>query len=467
MGKKANGTSETEMVLYNISSTALVAGIHFITIPIFTRLLGTSGYGIVSIYVAWAQICTIFVGLKADGSIGSAHANLDDSEQDSYQWSILLLGFTSFILILILTLFFLDPLSALLKMPQLLVVSMVLQGFGSFVVALFSMRFIFKKEPKKNFLMSVGLSVVTTALSVVLIVSNIFGDADYIGYALGLSIPNFALGIGLMLSLARHNVEFKLRYWRFCISLTFPLIFHGLSHLVLAQTGKISIQQYLGNSSAGIYGIAVTVVSLLNAIYMALNNSFVPFMYDDLAGKTSEVVKQSHFRNYFLLFTLGTSAFTLMAPEILKLLSPEPYWDAMHYLPLLTFGQYCIFLYSFPVNYAFFRMKTRFIAVGSLGAAVLNVTLCVLLIPPLGIYGAAISTAVAYLALFVFHFSIAHFVLRNRHYPVRWFVAGLISICFLCLLCYPLLAAPIARWGIGVLFLSVALRRVIRTRSVF
>ena len=88
------------MAIYNIASTVLVAGINFLTIPIFTRILDTDGFGIVNIYTAWVQICTIFVGLKADGSIGSAHANLKNDEQDDYQLSCLTMGLLSFVIIL-------------------------------------------------------------------------------------------------------------------------------------------------------------------------------------------------------------------------------------------------------------------------------------------------------------------------------------------------------------------------------
>lgn len=454
------------MVVYNVLSTVLVAGVNFLTIPIFTRMLDTDGFGIVNIYVAWVQICTVFVGLKADGSIGSAYANLDEREQDSYQLSVLLMGSLSFVCILIASIVFLEPLSSLLGMSRLLVVAMVLQSFGAFVVALFSMRFIFRKQPKSNFFMSVGVCLATTVLSIILIFCGVFGEEAYMGRVLGLSIPNLLLGIGLLGALLVKAPGVKLSYWKFCLVLTLPLMFHGLSQLVLAQTGKIAIQQYQGNSMAGIYSIAVTVVSLMNAIYSALNNAFVPFMYDDLAGKTSEEIKQKHFRNYFTLFTLGMCAFVFMAPEILKILSTEAYWDAVRLLPPLMFGQYCVFLYSFPVNYEFFKMKTASIAVGTLGAAVLNIGLCVLLVPSIGMDGAAAATAVAYAFLFLFHFCIARFYLGDRNYSPKWFLGGLILVGVMCLLCYPLDDFPLIRWAVGVVCLALVCLRVLKTRTI-
>lgn len=465
---KAPGLSENKMALFNIASTVLVAGINFFTIPIFTRVLDTEGFGIVNVYTAWVQICTVFVGLKADGSVGSAHANLDEREQDSYQLSILVLGIASFSLVLALLLAFMPVVSSLLDMEPLLIVTMALQSLGTFIVSLFSMRFIFRKQAQKNFLVSVGVCVVTTIASLLLVVCVFAGDYEYRGRVLGLSIPYLIVGVALFLCLAlRTNSKVRLRYWKFCLLLTLPLLFHGLSQIALAQIGRISVQRFEGYAVAGIYSIAVTVVSVLNAIYSALNNAFVPFMYDDLAGKTDEALKQRHFRNYMMLFTLGCCAFALMSPEILKILSTEQYWDAIALLPPLIVGQYCVFLYSFPVNYEFYRMKTSSIAVGTALAAVINLVLALVLVSSFGMMGAAIATMVAYIALFLFHFFIARYRLGDHNYPARSFAVGLGAVLFASVACYPLGELPVIRWAAGLALIAVVLVRIAKTRTIF
>ena len=460
--------TENRMALFNILSTVIIAGVNFFTIPIFTRMLDTGGYGIVNVYTAWVSIFVVFIGLKADGSIGSAKANLADDEQDSYHFSILALATLAFLIVFSLVLLLLDPLSSLLSLEPMLVVCMVVQSFGTFVINLFSMRFIFRKQAQLNFAISVGVCLVTTIMSVALIFLVFTGDDAYMGRALGLCVPNVVVGVALGLGLAfRQRWRIKLKYWRFCLVLTLPLIFHGLSQLVLGQTGKIAIQQISGDSLAGIYSIAVVIVGLLSSIYSALNNAFVPFMYDDLSGKTDERVKQSHFRNYFTSFTLGTVAFVLIAPEILKLMSTEAYWGAIPLLPLLTVGQYCVFLYSFPVNFEFYSMKTRSIAIGTVLAAILNIALTVALVPAFGMMGAAFSTMVAYLALFVFHFCIARFLLGDRNYLARYYAGGLAFVLAASFACYPLNDLAVARWAFAIVALFLVALRVYKTRSIF
>lgn len=460
--------SENKTVLFNILSTVLVAGINFFTIPIFTRVLDTEGFGIVNVYTAWVQICTVFVGLKADGSIGSAKANLPESEQDAYHLSALALGLVSFAVVMVALLAFMPQASALLDMEPLLVVCMVLQSLGAFLVSFFSMRFIFRKQAHKNFLVSVGVCVVTTVASLILILFVFTGADSYRGRVLGLSLPYLIVGACLLLALiVRVRGRVQIRYWKFCLVLTLPLVFHGLSQIALAQIGRISIQRVDGYAVAGVYSIAVTVASLLNYIYSALNNAFVPFMYDDLAGKTGERVKQRHFRNYMILFTLGTCAFAFVSPEVLKILSTEEYWGAVSVLPPLIVGQYCVFLYSFPVNYEFYAMKTRSVAVGTTLAALSNLILAAVLVPEFGMMGAAAATACAYLALFLFHFLIARCMLGDRNYPARAFVAGLAAVVIVSALCYPLDGMPVLRWAAGAVFLATAIGRIVKSRTIF
>lgn len=465
---RGTALSENKMALFNIVSTALVAGINFLTIPIFTRVLDTEGFGIVNVYTAWVQICTVFVGLKADGSVGAAKANLAEDEQNGYHLNILVLGLLSFAIVMTLLLILMPYVSALLDMEPLLVAAMALQSLGTFIVTLFSMRFIFRKQAQWNFMISVGVCVTTTIVSLVLVLFVFTGGDGYRGRVLGLSLPYLLIGVALFAWLAfRVREKVRFAYWRFCLTLTLPLIFHGLSQIALAQIGRISVQRFESYSAAGIYSIAVTVVSVLNAVYTALNNAFVPFMYDDLSGTTDEEVKRRHFRNYMLLFTLGCCAFALMAPEVLKILSTEDYWGAVSLLPPLVVGQYCVFLYSFPVNYEFYAMRTRSVAVGTALAALLDLALAVALVPALGMMGAALATMFAYLALFLFHFLIARYRLGDRNYPARAFAAGFAAVLAACALCYPLDGLPVVRWVIGLALLVVALGRVIKNRTIF
>ena len=460
--------SENRTALFNILSTTLIAGVNFFTITNFTRMLDTDGDGIVSIYTAWVQILGGVVGLKIDGTIGSAQVNLPERDQDRYQVSILLFSLLVFGVASALFCVCLDSLSQWLLLGKEVVLALLFQSYGTFVIGFFAMRFIFRKEAIKNFILSVGVCLATTLLSVALIFLVFTSSDAYLGRVFGLAFPNFSIGVLLLLWLV-----LRTRSWPrasdllFCLPLAIPLVFHGLSQLVLSQTGKIFVQQSMGDSAAGVFGLAITIVTLLTSICSALNNAFVPFMYEDLAGKTSKTVKRSHFINYVVLVTLGTCAFCLLSPEVLKLMSTPSYWSATSLLPPLVVGQYCVFLYSFPVNYEFFKMKTGSIAIGTLLAATLNIALTLALIPLFGIMGAAMAAAIAYLVLFLFHFCMARFRLGDQNYPVRFLFGGLGVVILSACCCCAAMGAPHIRWIVGLLLFGAAFFRIYKMKTIF
>ena len=52
-------------------------GIAFLTVPIFTRILSTSDYGIVTTYNSWIGIVTMLLGFALHMAIRSSFINMD------------------------------------------------------------------------------------------------------------------------------------------------------------------------------------------------------------------------------------------------------------------------------------------------------------------------------------------------------------------------------------------------------
>lgn len=68
----------------------------FFTIPIFTRLLTTSEYGIAQTYLSWVSILTLIVGLSLGNSIRTAYVDFHD-DIEGYMSSIFGLSLLSFL----------------------------------------------------------------------------------------------------------------------------------------------------------------------------------------------------------------------------------------------------------------------------------------------------------------------------------------------------------------------------------
>ena len=60
------------VAFFNIFSTVLLNGISILTGPLFSRLLGDSGYGALKIYNIWVSILTVVFTLQTQATLVNA-----------------------------------------------------------------------------------------------------------------------------------------------------------------------------------------------------------------------------------------------------------------------------------------------------------------------------------------------------------------------------------------------------------
>ena len=69
------------VAMFNIMSTVLLNGISIITGPLFSRMLGTSGYGSLKIYNIWVSVVAILFTLQTHGTLVNARVEFPENEQ--------------------------------------------------------------------------------------------------------------------------------------------------------------------------------------------------------------------------------------------------------------------------------------------------------------------------------------------------------------------------------------------------
>ena len=81
---------------FNILSTCLLYGISIFTAPLFSRLLGTGGYGNVSNYNVWVSVLAIAATMQTQGTLVNARVEYPEETQIRYQSSVMSLSFLVF-----------------------------------------------------------------------------------------------------------------------------------------------------------------------------------------------------------------------------------------------------------------------------------------------------------------------------------------------------------------------------------
>lgn len=433
--------------------TFILKGVNFLTVPIFTNLLPLEDFGILTIYSTWSAIFAIVLGLSINGTIGSAKANLSEKEYEEYLSSTLFLGTLSFVIMSLFIMIFKDSTAQITGLNPSIILILLLESFFAFVISFVTSVFTFDRNYKGFLGASAIVTIINVGLSVVLILQ--MSTDRYIGRIYGGALATIFVGVILYIKLMlRGKKLISLKYWKFCLPIALPLILHNLSHLVLNQADKIMLQKATTEEIVGIYGYTYTIGAIINIIQIALNSAWMPWYYDILkSGDKKELKSKSAI--YIATFTALTIMFILGVPEIVKITSPKDYWAGIPLLPLIIGGYYFVFLYTFPANYQFYKKESRYIAMGTIIAAIINVLVNFLLIPKIGVYAAALSTLIAYIVLFFMHFAIVKIKFKHQDFPMMYNWLGIAVVILASAIHYIFINSFIIRWGIILVILTI------------
>ena len=468
--KKKNASSTPSVnnqALFNILGTAVLSGLNFLTIPIFTRILGTAQFGKYSVYHSWVLILGCVMGLQVSSCMGVGLYKYRDNYH-KFRSSILLLGTLLSLVVVALGIAFAQPIGAFLGYSPATVTALFLTAFCEYIVGFVTGTMTYEKKARLNCLLSVTLALATVGLSLVL-TGVVDAESLFLSRVYGALIPYAVAAVVLWLVyFLPHPSGIRRDYAKFGLMLGAPLILHKLSQSVLNQSDRV-MMQHIGvtDVDVGIYSFFYSYTNIVMVILTALNTSWCPFYYDDLSENRTEEIRRKS-RNYIDMFTTIACGFLLLSREVTYLFADSEYWSGMPIIPILVFATYCTFLYQFAVNFEFFNQRTTIAASATVGASVLNVILNLLMIPPWGIYGAAIATASSYMGLVVVHFLAANRIRTMKfHARIRDFIPGILCVAVVSGLFYLLADFWLLRWALGAALGMRLLVQVIRRKSIF
>lgn len=438
------------IAFFNILSILLLQGISVISSPLFSRLLGTDGYGGMMSFTVWSGVlCTVF-SVMTNMTIPNARVEYSEAEQSGYQSSIMTLSLMVFAVGGILVAALSGPLSGFLKLEKAVVLLILVQALGAFGVNFLSSKFTYEFKADRNMVLSVFLAVASMGLSLLLVLW-LPEEQRLFGRVLGSALVYGGVGLaGCLWILVKGKTFYHPGYWKFCAALSVPMVFQNLSYQILGNSDIVMIRQMAGGSDSGIYSLAFTLAAMMFTIFTALNNTWVPFFFEDMKeGNRENAARQAdHFLELFTVLSMG---FVLLCREVYRIYADESFWPGTELLPIFVGSYYVNFLCTFPVNYEYFRKKTGVVAAATIGAALLNLVLNYLFIRGFGMMGAAVATLLSHCIQFAAHEGYSRLVLGKRAYPFGMFSWMKYTVCFVASVAvfYLLPGQWLLRWGLG------------------
>jgi O-antigen/teichoic acid export membrane protein len=224
-------------------------------------------------------------------------------------------------------------------------------------------------------------------------------------YVVLLGYRRYQLGLQFSRGLLREMNRFGL-----------PLVPSALALWAISFISRIFIGQYKGQAEVGVFSVAVRISSAIVFLMVAFRLAWPAFAYsidDDREAKRT----YSYVLTYLLFVCSWISvALGVLAPWIVHVLAPKPgFARAADAVALLCFASTAYAGYTVVAIGIGRARQTQFNWIVSGIAAVVNIALNVILIPPYGMIGAAAAAAAAYLTLFVGMVLNSH-----RVYPVDY-----------------------------------------------
>jgi len=430
----------------------LLRGLSFLTIPIFSRLLSPTDYGIYNTYIAYEGILFIVLGLALHSSFKNARMKYGEY-LDAYISSCTILCGLNFLVILLLG-NIINGIFHICKSYYLWI--LVIHSFSSSLLTYFneyvSLRYAYKKFLLLSFLNALG----NVVISIVLILTLFYEDRA-LGRILGTMIPLLGIAIFVIVSFwKRSRPRINKIYWKYALLYSLPIIPHGISQVVLSQFDRVMISFMVGNSEAGIYSFAFNVSAIISVTYSSIGIVWAPWFYEQMANNKVNDIK-SYSKKYAFVIAVFTVGIMLLSPEIILILGTTEYRDAVYLTVPIILGGFFSYMYTFPAQVEYYFEKTQFIAIGTVGAATLNIVLNYIFIKMLGYQAAAYTTMMTFMAYFLFHYIISKKISNKEIYDLKSFIIIIAFVLLMGVLTQLILRLMVLRWILGFVMITVFL----------
>jgi len=400
-------------------SNILAAVLPFLLLPILTRYLSVSQYGEVAIFQTLLTGLLAFIGFSAQGAaaVKFYDKNLPQPEYSYFIGSCFLILAISAMCVVPLFMIFLSQLATWLSLGEGWILLSIPVAASSFIILMRMGQWQLKGSANIYGAFQVSQSVINIFLSLFFILILDWGGD---GRILALSLTSVIFAIISVLLLYKDkalNIAWRPLYIKEICLFGVPLIPHSLGYFILGSVDRLVINSKLGLGDVGIFVVAMQLVSIAGLFFDALNNAYIPWLYELLKRNQPEekkLIVKFTYAYAFILMCLVMLSFYI-GPKLLILIAGERYKSAAELVGWLMLGQAFNGMYLMVTNYVFFSKKTGLLSVSTISVGIVYIGLLYLLIPHLGLKGAAVAFALSMALKFLFTWYIAHL-----RYPMPW-----------------------------------------------
>lgn len=396
LGQQRNKYLLKNTVIFSIGNFGTKI-ISFFLVPLYTNILTTREYGTVDLIYTIGMVLVPLLTLNIGESIMRFALDKDADCDKIMSTGITILIFGAIIGLLIL------PIANLFESVSNYSIYIYLYT----LTLAFSQIFLCYLRGKEFLLKySIGNIIQSLTIAIFNIIFLIGMKKGIEGYLMAYILANVCTGLygfwagKVNLVMKKYSIDIELS--KNMIKYSVVLIPNSFMWWIMNSSDRMMVSAMISVTANGVYAVAYKIPTLLSTITTIFNQAW---SYSAIREDESEDKEEYNNRVYDNLVTIvivvATGLLMIMKPFLSVYVGKE-YYAAWHYVPYLIVGFVFMTLGSFiATSYTVHKDSMGFLISGTVGA-IINLILNFILIPMMGVSGAAFATCISYFGVFAY-----------------------------------------------------------------
>lgn len=407
---------ESKNFSFYMLSSIISKGIPFLALPVISRMVSPTEYGIWSLYASALIILAPFVSLMGQYNIASDFFKRNELERSRAWGNSLLISFLMGCLIFLLISIFGQYVKTQTSFSDHAIAAMPLILFLYYFRDSEMQNLRLYKNAKVFGIYEVGLSLLTYALIFTYLNRGLVSHQAFVYSILMATLLFFIINVST--SLFKKQISFRpnLKIIKDLYSMGIPMIPHAIGTGLITFADRYILKEEIGLENVGIYSMAYTIGMGIQLITNSFNRTWGPTVYEGMSEGRSKLPDLiNKMKKYFKALLLVSILAYLSGFVFMKFFIDIKYLmgiEILHWIVLAYTIQgfyFCFFPFLIHLK------KSKSLSIITIVSASINIVLTIYLARFYGIAGAGMAT----LASMTFSFLAVYFI-TNKELNFTW-----------------------------------------------
>jgi O-antigen/teichoic acid export membrane protein len=394
------------------------ASVPFMLLPILTKYLEPSDYGILSLIQLLMMISLPLVLFNTHGLLTIEYSKMQNDEFKIFLSTIVWIPIFGFFILESLFLVCKNQIIEYFHIPSEYILYIPFIVLFQAIPTIVPLVFQAKKDPVSFGKYKISMSVLNLLLSMLFVIVLLYSwEGRVLGIAFSFAIFT-VIGIIVLLRLDLLKMAFDIDYLKDALKFGIPLIPHTIAGIFLSMSDRVFLSNMLGTYEVGIYSVAFQVSSIVLIVMSSINQAWAPNLYEKLNNNPTDTDKVHLVKTTYKIMgiMLGVVVvFIFFSSFIFDIFIDKSYHEAKNisiYIAIAFLFQGFYFMFT---NYIFYSKKTKILSYITLTSVLFVCIFNYMFIQFFGIVG----SAYALILVWIVQFFIISFV-SNKVYSMPW-----------------------------------------------